>query len=159
MYLSKKKKLKQEIHFIKKISLNIGYPEDIMHKHISKNIAQFSTARKFEVWTKKVSSVLSSPVDIGSASQLLQHQIKSAVQNCYDAVSPRLIFLSQCTLSPAKKNVLPANQRSMVIYEYVCHFNSRYVGRTAQRLQERIKQHVSKAIRQRTSSTQYQGTH
>ena len=58
-----------------------------------------------------------------------------------------------------KKDVLPANQRSMVIYEYVCHCNSRYVYRTTQRLQERIKQHVPKAIRQKTTLTQEQGTH
>ena len=59
----------------------------------------------------------------------------------------------------AKKDVLPANQRSMVIYEYVCHCDSRYVARTTQRLQERIKQHVPKAIRQKTTLTQEQGTH
>ena len=47
----------------------------------------------------------------------------------------------------------------MVIYEYVCHCDSRYVGRTNQRLQERIKQHVPKAIRQKTTLAQEQGTH
>ena len=62
-------------------------------------------------------------------------------------------------LPPAKKDVLPANQRSMVIYEYVCHCDSRCVGRTTQRLQERIKQHVPKAITQKNTLTQKQGTH
>ena len=81
------------------------------------------------------------------------------MQNCYGAVSPRLIFSSQCMLPAAKKDVLPANQRSMVIYEYVCHCDSRYVGRTTQRLQERIKQHVPKTIRQKTTLTQEQGSH
>ena len=47
----------------------------------------------------------------------------------------------------------------MVIYEYVCHCDSRYVGRTTQRLQERIKQHVPKAIRQRSTPIQKQETH
>ena len=46
----------------------------------------------------------------------------------------------------------------MVIYEYVCHCDSRYVGRTTQRLQERIKQYVPQAIRQKTTPTQEQGT-
>ena len=41
----------------------------------------------------------------------------------------------------------------------VCHCDSRYVGRYTQRLQERIKQHVLKAIRQKTTLTQEQGTH
>ena len=62
-------------------------------------------------------------------------------------------------LPTAKQDVLPANQRSMVIYEYVCHCDSRYVGRTTQRLKERIKQHVPKAIRQKATLTQEQGTH
>ena len=49
--------------------------------------------------------------------------------------------------------MLPANQRSMVIYEYVRHCDSRLVGRTTQRLQERIKQHVLKAIKQKNTFT------
>ena len=92
---------------------------------------------------------------IGSAFQQLEYQTKRAVQNCYGAVLPRF----QWMLPAAKKNVLPANQRSMVIYEYACHCDSRYVGRTTQRLQERIKQHAPKAIRQKTTLTQEQGTH
>ena len=47
----------------------------------------------------------------------------------------------------------------MVISEYVCQCDSRYVGRTTHRLQERIKQHVPKATRQNTTLTQEQGTH
>ena len=143
-----KNKLKQEIDFIKKILLDNGYPEDIVLKHISKKIAQFSAAKPFG--PEKCPVYLRAPW-IGSASQQLEHQVKSAVQNCFGAVSPRLIFSSQSMLPVAKKDVLPANQRSMVIYEYVCHCDSRYVGRTTQRLQERIKQHVPKAIRQKTS--------
>ena len=42
-----KNKLKQEIHFIKKILLDNMYPEYVVLKHISKKIAQFSTARPF----------------------------------------------------------------------------------------------------------------
>ena len=48
---------------------------------------------------------------------------------------------------------------ALVIYEYMCHCDSRYVGRTTQRLQERINQHPPKAIRQRTTPTQVQRTH
>ena len=148
-----KNKLKQEIDFIQKILLHNRYPEDIVLKHISKKIAQ---AKPFG--PEKRSVYLGAPW-IGSASQQLGHQIKSAVQNCYGAVSPCLIFSSQCMQPAAKKDVLPANQRSMVIYEYECHCDSRYVGRTTQRLQECIKQHVPKAIRQRATPTQEQGTH
>ena len=42
-----KNQLKQEIDFIKKILLDYGYAEDIVLKHISKKIAQISTAKSF----------------------------------------------------------------------------------------------------------------
>ena len=42
---------------------------------------------------------------------------------------------------------MPALQKSNVIYQFSCHCDSRYVGRTSQRLQDRIKQHVPKSIR------------
>ena len=35
----------------------------------------------------------------------------------------------------------------MVVYQYVCHCDCRYVGRTSQRLQDRINQHISRCIR------------
>ena len=46
-----------------------------------------------------------------------------------------------------RKDVMPTKQQSMVVYQYVCHCNCRYVGHTSQRLQDRIKQHIPKAIR------------
>ena len=51
-------------------------------------------------------------------------------------------------LPVARKDVLPAIQKRFVIYEYKCHCDSRYVGRTSQRLQDRIKQHVPQWLRQ-----------
>ena len=47
-------------------------------------------------------------------------------------------------LPPTKKDVLPSHHCSNLVYLFVCHYDSRYVGRTSQRLQERIKQHISK---------------
>ena len=64
------------------------------------------------------------------------------MESCYGSVSTRLVFTSKCMLPVARKDVLPAIQKSSVIYEYKCHRDSRYVGRTSQRLQDRIKQHV-----------------
>jgi len=56
-----------------------------------------------------------------------------------------------CPHKPAnKKDVLPAFQQSNVIYQFSCHCDSR--GRTFQRLQDRIKQHISKSIRNATCS-------
>ena len=51
-------------------------------------------------------------------------------------------------LPVARKDVLPTNQKSSVIYEYKYHCDSRYVGQTSQRLQDRIKQHIPQWLRQ-----------
>ena len=51
-------------------------------------------------------------------------------------------------LPVARKDVLPTTLNSSVINEYSCHCDSRYVVRTSQRLQYRIKQHVSKWLQQ-----------
>ena len=56
--------------------------------------------------------------------------------------------------------MLPANQRSIWLLLNTCaNVIVGTVGCTTQRLQERIKQHVPKAIRQRATLTQEQGTH
>ena len=57
-------------------------------------------------------------------------------------------------LNTCCQRVLPATLKSSVIYEFSCHCDSRYVGRTSQRLQDRIKQHVPKWIRQRVATSQ-----
>ena len=46
-----------------------------------------------------------------------------------------------------RKDVVPTKQQSMVVYQYVCHCDCRYVGHTSQRLQDRIKQHIPQAIK------------
>ena len=70
MMICTKNKLKQEIDFIKKILLDNRYPEDIVLKHISKKISQFSTAKPFG--PEKCLVYLRAPW-IGSASQQLEH--------------------------------------------------------------------------------------
>ena len=67
-----------------------------------------------------------------------------------------LTFRAKCSITEtfkrvnllaSYKDVLPTRMKSFVIYEYSCHCDSRYVGRTSQRLQDRIKQHVPKWLR------------
>ena len=55
--------------------------------------------------------------------------------------------LDQQPLSSSNKNELPALQKSNVIYQFSCHCHRRFVGRTSQKLPDRMKQHVPKSIR------------
>ena len=74
------------------------------------------------------------------------------MESSYVSTSIRLVFarsLRQSVRLPvACKDVLPTTQKSFVIYEYKCYCDSRYVGRTSQRLQDSIKQHVLQWQRQ-----------
>ena len=83
---------------------------------------------------------------------MLQKNARIVVENCYRSVAVRTVFVSRKMLPPSRKNVQPAIQKSTVIYEHKCHCDSRYVGRTAQRLQDRIKQHIPNWLRQHTGS-------
>ena len=69
------------------------------------------------------------------------------MKKCFFAVEQRVIFTSRALFSAIEKDVLLASFLSNLVYNFLCHSSSRYVGRTSQRLQERIRQHVPKFIR------------
>ena len=81
-----------------------------------------------------------------------EKQITSAIQCCYFAIKTRVVFTTSPFLSAIKKDVLPAYHHNNVIYQFVCHSDSRYVRRTFRRLQERIKQQVPRSIKNHHSS-------
>ena len=70
----------------------------------------------------------------------------AAVKRCFFSVEPRVIFNTRQLLPATKKDVLPSHLHSNVIYQFVCHCDSWCVGRTSQRLEERITQHVPRSI-------------
>ena len=87
---------------------------------------------------------------IGKISLKFESQIKSAVQKRYGAVDPRVLFSTRKLLPAIHKDTLPSTHQSMVVYQYVCRCDCRYVGRTSQRLHDRIAQHIPKSIRNKS---------
>ena len=75
-----------------------------------------------------------------------EKQITSAVKRCFFSIEPCVIFNTQQLFPTIKKDMLPSHHHSNVIYQFLCHCDSRYVGRRSQRLEERIKQHVPRSI-------------
>ena len=110
--------LNEEIERIKKILLDNGYSENIINTQITKKIAQFSTLKRFG--PEKCPVYLRVPW-IGKPSTNLEKEVKTAVESCYHSVSTRLVFTSKRMLPVARKHVLPAIQKSFVIYEYKCY--------------------------------------
>ena len=109
---------------------------------MAKKMTQFHAPRKFG--PERCPAYLRLPW-LGSTR--FEKQVKSAVKQCFSAVEPRVVYSTKKLLSATNKDVLPAFQKSHVIYQFSCHCDSRHVCRTSQRLQDTIKQHVPKSIR------------
>ena len=136
-----KSKLEPELNKIRSIFINNGYPEDVITSTFQRKLKQLHarlihSADKFPVY-------LYVP-RLGNVSTRFEKQISSAVKRCYFAVEPCVVLTTRQLLPSTKKDVLPSHHCSNLVYVFVCHCDGRYVGRTSQRLQERIKRHIPK---------------
>ena len=69
------------------------------------------------------------------------------MQKCFLPVESLVVLHVAHFFLQSKKDLLPGSLLSNVVYNFSCHCHSRYVGRTSQRLQDRIRQHVPQFIR------------
>ena len=89
---------------------------------------------------------------IGERSILFERNIKRYVTACFNAAALRVSYSTTSRMNFSLKSPLPTPSRSKVIYLFQCLCEKRYVGRTEQRLADRIKQHVPAAIRKHDQS-------
>ena len=113
-----------------------GYPEDVVLSYIKEKIASFSAVQKFG--PQKCPIYLKLPW-IGNTSLRFESKIRQAITKCFFAVNPRIVYSTRRALPSIQKDCVPTNQKSSVIYEFTCQCNFCYVGRTTQRLGDRIK--------------------
>ena len=97
-------------------------------------------------WSAEVEEAVSESL-ASFLSTNLEKEVKIVVERCYGSVSTRFVSTSKCMLPVACMDVLPTTLKSSGIYEYECHCNSRYLGRTFRRLHDRIKQHLPQWLR------------
>jgi len=93
---------------------------------------------------------------IGNISSEFENQISKAITSCYYVVKPRVVYNTRVMLPSAKKDCVSTTQKSCVVYEFSCPREARYVGRTTQRLADRIKQHVPTSIRKKSNTVREQ---
>ena len=145
LVICSKSTLQNELSNIRSIPIKNGYLEAVINAVITKKINQFH--KPMQLGPKKCPVYLYLPW-LGNVSMRYEMQIKTAVKRCYFAVEPCIVYTTRQLLPAAEKDVLPAFHQSNSVYQFLCHCDSRYVGRTSQRLQKRIKQHVPKTILQ-----------
>ena len=59
---------------------------------------------------------------------------------------------TRVTLPSAKKDCVPTTQKSCIVYECSCGCEAWYVGRTTQKIADRIKQHVPTSIKKKSNT-------
>ena len=153
MMICSKERLSSELEYIKSTLINNGYPERIISKIIKSKLGAHEKPQLIsgenENEARKV--YLRLPY-AGAVSAKYAVRIKGAVSRCYANVSLRIIFKSRPILPAAIKDVLPTHTNSNIIYQYLCHCKSAYVGRTARRLQVRIGEHIPMYVRNKSAS-------
>ena len=137
-------KIGDELKTINNIFTDNGYPEDLITKVINQTVSNFNTNKQFG--PPKCPVYLRLPW-IGLVGQTLANKIKLAIINCFNAVKVRTIFTTIPAFRSSQKDVLPIFEQSYIIYKYQCWCDASYIGRTTQRLNIRINQHVPKGIR------------
>ena len=145
LVICSKSTLQNELSNIRKILINNGYPEAVINTVIIKKTNQFR--RPTELGPNKCPVYLHLPW-LGNVSMRYEMQIKTAIKRCCIAAKPCIVYTTRQLLPATKKDVLTALHQSNIVYQFLCHCDSRCVSRTSQRIQQRIKQHVPKTIPQ-----------
>ena len=75
-----------------------------------------------------------------------KNRICTTKKNAVPMCKPICCFTSRQMFSTSKKDALSAEKISNVIYLFTCECGHTYVGKATQRMEERVKQHVSNEL-------------
>ena len=141
-------RLDSELQQVQNILVDNGYPLELIKFHISKRISIFNSERQFG--PRPCPLYVKLPW-IGERSIIFQKQLQDSVKSCFGPASLRVCYSTKSLMKFNIKDPLPTLARSNVIYMFKCLCGKRYVGRTEQRLVDRITQHVPSTIRKHKS--------
>ena len=137
--ISSKCFLDDEIVFIRSTLSKNGYPYSVLDSVVQNILNKFVRAKRCTV--NKCPVYLCLPY-IGSRGEKFAKYITAAVGKCYFSAAVRVIFLTCTAFVSMHEDVLPPHHINSVIYKYTCSCSSDYIGRTFNRLDLRIKQHL-----------------
>ena len=130
MFICSSSRLPADFTKIRPILVANGYPNIIIIFTFSKKIRQFNQSSQhgpkkypvyfifhgWEMFQPNLKIKFLQPFSV--ATLLLKHVLLLYV-----------VFTTRSLLPATKKDVIPAHHHNNVIYQFVCHCNSRYVGR------------------------------
>ena len=139
LMISSKCFLGYEIKFIKSTLSKNGYPLSVLDGVVNDVMIKFDRACRCTVNMCPV--YLRLPY-IGSRGERLAKSITTVVGRCYLSAAVRVIFQTRTAFVSMRKDVWPPRPLNSVIYKCTCSCGSDYVGRSSNRLDLRIRQHL-----------------
>ena len=143
LMISSKCFLGDEIKSIKSTSSKNGYPLSVLDSVVNDVMIKFDRASRCTV--NRCPVYLRLPY-IGSRGERLAKSITTAAGWGYFSAAVRVIFQTHTAFVSMRKYVLPRHHINSVIYKYTYSCGSDYVGRTSNRLDLRIRQHLPARI-------------
>ena len=139
--------LDKELANLKDLFNKNGYPSRIVDKSINKAIESMKNPRQpaLDCADDKHFVHVRLPW-IGRRSAELGKEVQDTVRRSYPTTTPRVVFTTTRAFSGRAKDVLPQVSKSSVVYQFRCCCGQTYVGKTTQRLSERILQHIPKKL-------------
>ena len=144
-----KTKLGPELDKINQLLIDNGYQASVLLSCMNQNIANFAAEKP--IGLEKCPVYLTLPW-ISNVLSKFENQSSKAITSCYYAVKPHVLYNTRVMLPSAKKDCVATTKESYVVYEFSCRCETRYVGRTTQRLANRIKQHIHTSIRKKNNT-------
>ena len=129
--------LADEISKLKTIFTRNGYPLPIIESVIDRTLHPGPA-----VLTVGLKPVCTRLPWLGAKWLPFSRSIERATKRPVPCCKAICCFGSRKILNTCNKDVLPAEHMSNIVYSFNCVCGHGYVGRTSQRLSERVKQHV-----------------
>ena len=137
-------KIEGELKLIRELFLNNGYSEEVIDDNINSSVTKFKNKNK--IFGSSKCPVYFRLLCIDPDSQSFADKVASSVYRCFYAVKVRSVFATKAVFNSIHKYVLPIFNQSLLIYKFKCWYNSTYIGRTSQRLEVKVRQHVPRGI-------------
>ena len=133
--------LEKEIAGIKNILKENGYPVPIIERVLAQTLHP-----EPPVFGPKLKPIYIRLPWLGAPSSALSNKLQQATAKAIHWCRSVCSFNYRRGVSTCRKDVLPAESISNIVYLFKCECHHTYVGRTIQRLEERISQHVPKPL-------------
>lgn len=135
--------LDDELKFLTSIFMKNDYPPQV--------IQQYSTVSEPSptvIGPKKKQVNICLPFLGDRLSRQVSRQLKSAVHPVFPAAQVSVRFRTRSLPIPSPKDGVPTLSRAGLVYAFTCACSSTYIGRTERRLEERLKEHIPKWLRE-----------